>query len=56
MQNILTEELKDPQLVGYEHYNPHYDEDLLAEVQANAAPEWGPMSPSDWVEAVRGNA
>ncbi len=54
MYNVKTGQLKDEELLGYEYYNPHYDEAQLAGIQEKAAAIWEGAPPTAWVEAMRG--
>ncbi len=55
LYNVKTELLKDEELLGYEHYYPHYDEAQLVAIQEKGAAVWEGASPTSWVEAMRGN-
>lgn len=54
-QNIQTLEYRDEQLISYEDYNPHFDEDEHKAIFAKARLAWADVKdPVDWVRGLRG--
>jgi hypothetical protein len=55
-KNLATGTLTDERLISFEKYNPEYDEDEQAEIESKGRSAWAGINPTEWVEALRGDA
>lgn len=56
-RNIDTHELKDEQLISFEHYNPVFNEDEFEKIAKKAKVAWQSVkNATEWVENLRGSS
>ena len=55
-KNIITQELKEEQLIAFENYNPKFNEEEFEKISRKATIAWKSIpNATKWVEQLRGN-